>query len=570
MVAEKTSLIGRARALLSAPLVFLLICELLDLITRWPDYVVRIEYLTFRAGMIKTYGAYGLALATTLLTLVALFSIPKIGSFVVGSATTALYVLNMGFYLTLAHYLNAEDVRILQNADPNAYRGAVFSYWKPQYWPYLVVAATFIPLAWWLGRRWPVAASFDWRWRTGAIIAAAAANFFLWDYLYIKCNDFPVEAVTSTLRTAFYVEKERREFLSVEREVLPPIENIAPPADNIVLIIDESVRVDYISINSSTVATTPFLAELAQKPGFKNYGVMISSTTCSFTAKSLMFTGTTVAPDTQRLAMSNPTIFQQAKRYGYRTVILDGPGRNFPNIVIRESDLEDSVDILERGYQVTNREVKYYDLALADRVHQLLTERPTGNFIVLIKVGAHFHYETSYPGDEPKHRRFLPKLDVDESYGSSRERTINSYKNALTFTVDTFFEKLFSKTLPSTTILYTSDHGQSLQEHGQTYTHCKDEIEQAVVPFFIISDVPWVLENAGGTSFVLMHHNLYPSMVSIFAKQREVLFGGYNSLFSANLTQPPLGYFYGGIWANSRTIVITPEQALAFLRGKPN
>ena len=53
------------------------------------------------------------------------------------------------------------------------------------------------------------------------VVLALLANFVLWDYLYIKCNDFPVEALTSSLRTFFYVEKERREFLSIERETLP-------------------------------------------------------------------------------------------------------------------------------------------------------------------------------------------------------------------------------------------------------------------------------------------------------------------------------------------------------------
>jgi len=256
------------------------------------------------------------------------------------------------------------------------------------------------------------------------------------------------------------------------------------------------------------------------------------------------------------------TLFQHAKRWGYRTVVLDGPGRNFPNIVIRPADLRQTVDVLMRGYEAGGA-VRDYDLALADRARRLIEER-SGNFIVLIKVGAHFHYETSYPGDEPRYARHLPKLRMHESYGASRERTINSYKNALGFTVDAFFERLLAKPLPNTTILYTSDHGQSLQEHGQTYTHCKDEIEQAVVPFTLYSDVPWVRAHAWAPGVVLSHHDLYPSLVSLLAREREVEHEGYRSLFSARRSQPRLTYFSGGIWANSRTIEVAPVDAIKF------
>src|SRR5262249_41904407 len=150
-------------------------------------------------------------------------------------------------------------------------------------------------------------------------------------------------------------------------------------------------------------------------------------------------TGTTVVPDQDRHAMSNPTIFQQAKLWGYKTILLDGPGRNFPNIAIRDSDLG-AVDTLLRANEIPG-DSAFADINAAEYIRKTVNESK-GNFIVLIKVGAHFHYERCYPSSEEKYSKFLPKLTPGESYGSSRERTINSYKDALSFTVDTFFETL--------------------------------------------------------------------------------------------------------------------------------
>ena len=539
-----------------APLMFLGAGVVVDVALRWPVYAERIDYLYHRAGVIKTAGVYGLALAVTMVTLAALFSLPRIGRWMAGVLVGCLFVMNMAYYATIGRFINAEDIRIMQNADNDVYAGAILAYYRPGMLRFIPIGLALAALAVWVGTRFPGPAR-TWRGRGLLMAAALLANVLLWDYLYIKCNDFPVETLTSMMRTAFYVAKEDREFLAIDRQELDPVPAVAPPRDNIVLIIDESVRVDYVSINRPEVGTTPFLAELATRPGFLNYGLMISATTCSFTSKALVFTGTTIAPDRERVAMRRPTVFQHAKRWGYRTIMLDGPGRNFPNVAIRRSDLG-AFDVLLRAREIPGGS-GFADIAAAEYIRKTLRES-TGNFIVLIKVGAHFHYERCYPSSEARYSKFLPKLSHGESYGSSRERTINSYKNALSFTVDTFFETLMREPLPNTTVLWTSDHGQSLQEQGQTYTHCKDELEQAVIPFVVISDQPWVLAHAAapGRGLVLSHHHLYPSLISLFSKEREVVNAGYRSLFSARVREamPRLQYVYGGVWASSRTISI--------------
>jgi glucan phosphoethanolaminetransferase (alkaline phosphatase superfamily) len=395
----------RGLRLFIAPGIVLAACMVADVALRHQAYGERLEYLYYRAGVLKIVAAYGLSLAVTALLLAATYAIPRVGKYLIGVLVAGLFVANQAYHATIGHFINVADARVMENADRDVFSGAMAAYFRPDMLIFIPIAIALGVLAIRAGRTFPGPLN-GWGARGLLAVGALVANCALWDYLYIKCHDFPVEALTSTMRTAFYVEKENREFLSVPREELPAVP-AAAPTDNIVLIVDESVRVDYVSINNPAIGTTPFLAELARRPGFVNYGLMIAATTCSFTGKALMFTGTTVAPDRDRRAMSNPTIFQHAKRWGYRTIVLDGPGRNFPNIAIRERDLG-AVDVLLRASEIPGTSA-FADLNAAAHVRKVVTESQ-GNFIVLIKVGAHFHYERCYPSAEERYARFLPRL----------------------------------------------------------------------------------------------------------------------------------------------------------------
>ena len=71
---------------------------------------------------------------------------------------------------------------------------------------------------------------------------------------------------------------------------------------------------------------------------------------------------------------------------------------------------------------------------------------------------------------------------------AGREKLVNTYDNGVRFQVDEFFRELVSETTNKNyAVLYTSDHGQTLSEHGQAYTHMKPDQEIVDVPEFIVS-----------------------------------------------------------------------------------
>ena len=63
------------------------------------------------------------------------------------------------------------------------------------------------------------------------------------------------------------------------------------PKNNIVLVIDESIRGDHLSVNGYKRETTPFLDALSQEDSFYNWGLAVAGATCSHPSNSLILTG---------------------------------------------------------------------------------------------------------------------------------------------------------------------------------------------------------------------------------------------------------------------------------------
>lgn len=545
-------------------IVFLLMLG--DFFLRLSVYLDKIAHLFYVSGWIKIVGVYGLVILITASLLFVVRKLPKIGIYLGIAAVAGMLISNLLLYGVTHDFLTPSYVQIVLNSDENVVYGAIKSYCSPKTLLYFLVALGIVLSIGIVYRKAERRYSaYTWGLFTICVITSVSSNYYLWNYLYFKLHDFPVEPISNSIRTAIFTMKEYREFYGIKRQVLSESLSSQSPTHHIVLIIDESVRYDYLSNNNPHLTTTPFLKELEAKPKLYNLGLSIAASTCSFPTKSLILTGTTKIPDVTRQTQRHPTLFQYAKRSGYETTILDAPGSNFPNIVIRKEDLQ-YVDHLFRAEKIPGTH-HFADQRAVETLQNFL-EKPVGQFIVLVKQGTHFHYESSYPRTVARFSRHLPRLELNEGYGSSKEKTINSYKNALSFTVDEFARTLFSGDFSNTTIIWTSDHGQSLQEQGQTYTHCKSEIEQAIVPLFIYSDHEWAkfLQPSFGKpgGIITSHHHLYPTIIALITGDQDFVNDGYHSLFSTKVKQQPLSYLYGGIWNLSHIIKLSPYDVERF------
>ena len=260
---------------------------------------------------------------------------------------------------------------------------------------------------------------------------------------------------------------------------------------HLVLIIDESVRGDFLSINNPAAQTTPFLE--SQSSRLANFGYASTTHDCSHYANANLRYGTH-STDPSNSLRTNPSIWEYAKSAGYQTTYIDaqrrlGQMQNFMSPRERRSIDKfiqfDEVDAVERSEAFVLK-----DQHAADLLKSILS-RTIPQFVILNKEGAHAPYEGKYPEIETK---FAPKMSLAESIhlGLSREKLVNSYRNAISWGVDKFFSHLLSSgfRLDNAILIYTGDHGQNLLNKG-TPTHCGSPTPPNVVglvPLFAITD----------------------------------------------------------------------------------
>jgi glucan phosphoethanolaminetransferase (alkaline phosphatase superfamily) len=122
-------------------------------------------------------------------------------------------------------------------------------------------------------------------------------------------------------------------------------------------------------------------------------------------------------------------------------------------------------------------------------------------------MGAHFPYEGKYPESGTRYKPVMKASNFQKSYPEPGElphpgdysklmrlKFMNSYKNALSWNITSFFQELTTELEANPyVLLYTSDHGQSFHDDGREGygTHCSitnTDPEEGVVPFFVLTN----------------------------------------------------------------------------------
>lgn len=279
------------------------------------------------------------------------------------------------------------------------------------------------------------------------------------------------------------------------------------PQNNIVLIIDESIRADHLSINQYTRPTTPFLEKLAQDPHFYNWGTAVAGATCSPLSNLLLITGAPVGTDSKVISAYYPNVFQYANAMGYQTHYIDAQTNSLWNGLSMNDLLYMDSWITAQDLGGSNNLER--DFRAAEIIREIVSTS-TGNFIALNKSGVHFLYEYSYP----KEQTIWKPIPPNYNYQDFPELVINAYDNGIRFNVDNFFEHLLlgrSIIPPDIIYIYTSDHGQTLFENNESWLHCNFTKREASVPMLILGH----LDKAVDTTYQASHSNILPTILDL-------------------------------------------------------
>ena len=281
---------------------------------------------------------------------------------------------------------------------------------------------------------------------------------------------------------------------------------------NIVIIVDESMRGDYLDLYEDR-GLTPYL--FANRNRLINFGYISSGANLSAESNQILRYGPNIN-NFEKTFRSNPYIWQYAKKAGYETILLEGQ--------VIEGQLnnrlsKEEIKYIDKFIYIKGRESYEKDQQIAKYISENLSsnnDKPL--FIYAVKSGLHFPYDVHVPKEKRKFGSNSSGFEI-----ISKQDLVNSYKNGVSYLIDPFFRVLLeNKTYKSSVILYTSDHGQNLLDNGLRISHGSTtnvSPYEGLVPLAIITDNDFYnkeFENAASKNCnKASHFNIYPTALVI-------------------------------------------------------
>jgi len=549
---------------------------LIDIIVRSGAY--RDLLLVLPAGNIIKFSA---GLAPAFLQMVALFYLIVLlpGIFRPTAILFASFVIvvQCSYWLTLKQFMTGTDLLLALTVSGENRLDAISSFFQPLVFlyalPYVLVLSALLFVHHVSTFRKNLALSLL------PVLFLLTSNYIL--FLHVPERSFHLNPLASFVRLTLHYELENLRAYHGPRDELPPFHVSKRPLDSIIYVIDESVRGSNLSLNGYPRATTPFLQYIETRGRLKNLGICIAAGSFTHISNAYLISGHNSLPDNDFRTDRNPTIFDYAKKMGYETIYIDINQAYLPQLLKAAGDAP--VRSLDRWMDEQSFEERHIDLettkdpGIARFLSGLLNARG-GYFIVVNKKGLHFKYHYRYP-DEPAFTVWRPVMKASDPIDISaagREKLVNTYDNGIRFQVDEFFRVLISETTNQNyVILYTSDHGQTLSEHGQLYTHMKPEKVIVDVPEFLVSGERSARKGllAGiAPGIRISHLNNFATLLDLMGVPMSLRVRPYDkSIFSLTAGDNKVRYYMSGSLHGTgdyvvKTIATLPDLHLAVSR----
>jgi lipid A ethanolaminephosphotransferase len=291
-----------------------------------------------------------------------------------------------------------------------------------------------------------------------------------------------------------------------------------------VVVVGETVRADHFGLNGYERQTTPELAKL----NVLNFSDVTSCGTSTEVSLPCMFSRWGRANYNEKRIRSEQSVLNVLARLGVNVLWRDNQAGCKGVCVgdgIRMDDLPAApvAELCKAG--------RCYDEVLLHNLKDRLAANTGSSLVVLHQLGNHGPaYFSRYP---PQFKRFTPTCDTAELRECSRETIVNSYDNAILYTDYVLSQAIeFLKQMSDrfdTALLYVSDHGESLGDHG-LYLHGMPyaiaPAEQTHVPMVIWTS-PQFASSFGINESCMRdraqqpasHDNLFHTLLGVFGVQ---------------------------------------------------
>ncbi len=284
---------------------------------------------------------------------------------------------------------------------------------------------------------------------------------------------------------------------------------------NIVLIIGESVRPDYISLNNKIpyiVKPTENLLKLEENGNLLNFGQAYSTGNCSHVSNKFLLTGQPkLNADKYE---TNPTFFQYLKQAGYETHQIDAPHNGYFNG--RKTYDTPYIDTYD---SMVKTEKHYRDLESIKYIDKYLNNGKS-NFIYVVQQGVHFPAVESYP---PEKLLYKDKTSIIEN-NKDELLYLTDYLNGLNWSVNEFWKQLaiMAKNHKDTVFIFTGDHGANIlpkldNKKSVSISHCVADFSDFSnlynVPMFIYSDNKELLNIFKFNGQQVSHKQILPTLL---------------------------------------------------------
>lgn len=294
------------------------------------------------------------------------------------------------------------------------------------------------------------------------------------------------------------------------------------------LVVDESVTGTALSINRFPFSTTPFLQANAEK--FINFGIATSFTNFSAGSNLSLLSGMLLSelPDKTYRSFSKASLFQYAKKAGYKTYLLDAQSDDagFHNYTTAQDRV--FIDSLfQPGVQHPGVALYSRDSIVAEKMAAIAkTDAPA--FVYVNKAGAHWPYHTNFPPHA-----------LTQDFSAAACNAV-PYLKSLAWNVDKFWERLTSKLQDdnSVLILYTSDHGEAFASGSFKIKHAsiyKTSTAEGLVPLLVFDRATFFPPNFSPPVNSYSHQYIFPTLLSAMGYNMAFIRAGYGR----TLLEPP-------------------------------